>query len=56
MSEREKKLADTIAKAVTQLPGGKREFLLGYAEGVAAMAAKIPGGDTLGGKEARKDE
>lgn len=40
MSEREKKLADTIAKAVTQLPEGKREFLLGYAEGVAAMAAQ----------------
>ena len=43
MSEREKKLADTIAKAVTQLPEGKREFLLGYAEGVAAMTeAKEP--------------
>ena len=40
MSEREKKLADTIAKASEYLPDGKREFLLGYAEGVAAMAAK----------------
>lgn len=40
MSEREKKLADTIAKAVTKLPDGKVEYLLGYAEGVAAMAAK----------------
>lgn len=51
MSEREKKLADTIAKAVTQLPEGKREFLLGYAEGVAAMAAKNPRGDTSGKKK-----
>ena len=40
MSEREKKLADAIVKAATQLPEGKREFLLGYAEGVAAMAAQ----------------
>ena len=40
MSEREKKLADAIAKAATQLPESKREFLLGYAEGVAAMTAQ----------------
>ena len=36
----EKKLADSLAKAAAALPESKREFLLGYAEGVAAMAAR----------------
>lgn len=38
MNEREKQLAESIANACAQLPPGKMEFLLGYAEGVAAMA------------------
>lgn len=43
MSEMEKKLADSLAKAAAALPESKREFLLGYAEGVAAMTeAKGP--------------
>ena len=43
MSEMEKKLADSLAKAAAALPESKREFLLGYAEGVAAMTeAKNP--------------
>lgn len=43
MSEMEKKLADSLAKAAAALPENKREFLLGYAEGVAAMTeAKAP--------------
>lgn len=43
MSEMEKKLADSLAKAAAALPESKREFLLGYAEGVAAMTeAKAP--------------
>lgn len=40
MSEREKQIAENLAEAVAKLPDGKREFLLGYAEGVAAMADK----------------
>ena len=40
MSEREKKIAENLAKACEILPDGKKEFLLGYAEGVAAMAEK----------------
>ena len=40
MSEMEKKLVDSLAKASAALPESKREFLLGYAEGVAAMAAR----------------
>ena len=40
MSNAEKKIAENLAKACELLPEGKKEFLLGYAEGVAAMAAK----------------
>lgn len=40
MSEREKQIAENLAEAVAKLPDSKREFLLGYAEGVAAMADK----------------
>ena len=40
MSESEKRIAESLADAVSRLPDSKREFLLGYAEGVAAMADK----------------
>ena len=40
MSEREKQMAENLAKACELLPDDKKEFLLGYAEGVAAMAAR----------------
>lgn len=40
MSDREKKTAETIAKVLKVLPEDKKEFLLGYAEGVTAMAEK----------------
>ena len=39
MSEREKQIAEKLAAACEQLPESKKEFLLGYAEGVAAMTA-----------------
>lgn len=39
MSEKEKKLAENLAKAVEKLPVEKREFLIGYAEGVAAATS-----------------
>lgn len=40
MSEREKQIAKKLADACEQLPEGKKEFLMGYAEGVAAMVRK----------------
>ena len=43
MSEREKRLAKSLADAVKLLPEGEKQRLLGYAEGVAAMAAKKEG-------------
>lgn len=38
MDDKEKKLSESLIRAVTLLPEGKREYLMGYAEGVAAMA------------------
>lgn len=40
MSSGEKKMIETIASAFQVLPDEKKEYLLGYAEGVAAMAAQ----------------
>ena len=40
MSEKERHIAEKLAKACEVLPDSKREYLIGYAEGVAAMAAK----------------
>lgn len=40
MSEKEKQIAEKLAAACEVLPDGKKEFLIGYAEGVAAMAKK----------------
>ena len=40
MSEKEKQIIQSLKKSVNMLPDDKREFLRGYAEGVAAMAAK----------------
>lgn len=38
MGDKEKKIAKTIADALAGLPEEKKQFFLGYAEGVAAMA------------------
>lgn len=39
MSEETKKLGEALAEAFDALPEHKREYILGFAEGVAAMAA-----------------
>jgi len=36
-----KKLGQAITEAVAILPEAKREFILGYAEGVIAMASRL---------------
>ena len=38
MSANEKEIARSITEAVSILPEEKREYILGYAEGVIAMA------------------
>ena len=40
MSQEEKKLAKKLAETVKALPPEKREFLIGFAEGVAAAPYK----------------
>ena len=39
MSEDYKEIIDTMAKAIEILPKAKREYLIGYADGVEAMAS-----------------
>ena len=41
MSAREKEIIQSITKAVATLPEEEREFILGYAEGVLAMAEQL---------------
>lgn len=41
MGEQEKQIARTIANALAGLPEEKKQFFLGYAEGVAAMADQM---------------
>jgi len=43
MSPKEKEIIQSITKAVDVLPEDKKEFILGYAEGVLAMAAQRSG-------------
>lgn len=38
MSSKEKEIVKSITEAVSTLPEEKREYILGYAEGVLAMA------------------
>lgn len=38
MSEKEKKIAETFKKVLPELPEGKKEYLLGLADGMAVMA------------------
>lgn len=40
MPEKDKKLAESLVEASRALPDDKKEFLFGFAEGVAAMTAK----------------
>lgn len=41
MSKEEKTIAKSLAEALQILPDGKREYLIGFAEGVAAMAEAV---------------
>lgn len=41
LSDNNKDLGATIARALAVLPEHKKEYIIGFAEGVAAMAAKM---------------
>lgn len=45
MSDKSKKIIKGLAEAVEVLPDDKREYLLGFADGVAAMSGKKPEND-----------
>lgn len=40
MSEQEKEIAKTLAEAFNALPDDKKEYLIGFAEGVVTMAER----------------
>lgn len=45
MGVEEKKIVQSITEAVSALPEEKREYILGYAEGVIAMVDQLRCGD-----------
>lgn len=51
LDDKEKKLSESLMRAVTLLPEGKRDYLMGYADGVAAMAeaAREKTGEVIAG-------
>ena len=38
MAENEKKIIEAMATAIAKMPADKRQYFLGFAEGVAAVA------------------
>lgn len=40
MSDKERDIVKAISEAMKKLPESKKEYLIGYADGVAAMAEK----------------
>lgn len=47
MAEKDKQLADSLAKVASTLPAREQGYLLGYAECLAAQSvqARLPGGE-----------
>lgn len=43
MAEKEKQIAQTIENALADLPEEKKQYFMGFAEGVAAMADQAKG-------------
>lgn len=43
MAEKEKQIAKTIEGALADLPEEKKQYFMGFAEGVAAMAEQTKG-------------
>ncbi len=41
MAEKEKQIAQTMANAIADLPEEKKQYFVGFAEGVAAMADQV---------------
>lgn len=41
MAEQEKQIIQNMAQAIAELPEEKKQYFVGFAEGVAAMASQI---------------
>lgn len=41
MSEKEKQIMQSMANAIADLPEEKKQYFVGYAEGVVAMADQV---------------
>ena len=41
MTEKEKQIVQTMADAIASLPEDKKQYFVGFAEGVAAMADQV---------------
>lgn len=41
MAEKEKQIARTIEAALSELPDEKKQYFIGFAEGLAAMAEQV---------------
>lgn len=41
MSDNEKQIGQTLTEAVADLPDEKKQYFIGFAEGVAAMASQV---------------
>ena len=52
MSEEQKKVAKIMTEAIEALPDSKKEYLLGYAEGVLAASKQQNATNPSGGEDA----
>ena len=41
MSDREHQVGETLSNAIADLPDEKKQYFIGFAEGVAAMAEQV---------------
>ena len=41
MSDKEHQVGETLSKAIADLPENKKQYFIGFAEGVAAMAEQV---------------
>ena len=55
MAEHEKQIIQNMAEAIAGLPEEKKQYFVGFAEGVAAMAGQVKGTLNEGSDEVQKE-
>lgn len=43
MSDKDKKIVQSMAEAIADLPESKKDYFVGFTEGMAAMAGQVKG-------------